>query len=987
MKKKHKRVGAMLCAVLAAASLGLTSCKGDAMKENSVHNGFTYSFEQVGDGYRLKFGFGGDEYSTRLGAAGVRFDRTANTATDCVYADYSEVHETEGGYVASAVITSPRGSQILLRDWFTAVSGALEVTREMEVVKVGRDNGFATEFTFLTEEEASLGGSSWFNPAQYYVNGTHTFMNSTTRSDFSAEKTVICGDFTSALYVSRLHGKVGTTLTDLTDTRQETVAEDNTLQSHLMIDEEFNMTGVGFGTEFGSDGAGRLSMSFYYPSHSKLWSDNTVWRLLPLEDGLRRTVRFSISMEEYDSYEALMRETYRSYFDRVGVTEFRYDPEEVYEAYLENVQNSFRASNDWGNIPQYFVNYDHHFPESGFLYRNLDLAIMMYKAGVRLNRPQYCETAATVMRYQLGNDMLDTGITSNSGIVRRRTRYEGFCALIDTYLFFREQGDPFADDPILSCDAILSYLERKAETYQDEDTILGLIFYIPLWKYQDELGFDYSQTAQRLLGKLVEDDVDFSGYFGTIDSNDPYISAAEDYMTILHAYLGAYEITGVERWLALAERTATMLDTFQVVQPIDLLPYGDVGTQGLKSTFIGNERFTARGYNFNNTGHAILDTGTVSAAVDYYKLFKLTGEDYYRAMAEYKLYNAAMYVDMGDKVGYMDDLVHSAGMGFTNEFVGPTANSMSAADSGMRGAAHDSALPWYTYSMMYIYDYFIGEGGTAVPEDMAMHSYDLAKRAYTQASSYKSGLFGPWNAVDAKSERGWAPAAEDPERTLTVDLNEFCSLEKVEGDSGAPVAVSASVDGVNFTALGTLNGSLDVSGGYRYVRFTVEEGQSLKNVAVYGTPVRYVNHSLGARVLSASGNSSSLAIDGVHGGGNYVTAWDGGASTGRAVMTLDLGSVKEIYQTALKFATVNTLQFNVYAANYMSNIYDPAIGHYSYLIEMSEDGKEWTEYARTDDTRLIFVDEGYTRARYVRLTLLGSGYERYLVSDFKVMGR
>lgn len=977
---KRGKIAVFLAMVL---SLGcLAACRTGA-EGGSVREGFSYSFVRQGDGYRLTFGADGEEYQTLAGAVGVRFDRTANTTNDPVYKDYDSVEKTEGGYRAEALVSSERGSQVKIVDWYYAVEDALEVAREIEVVKAGRDNGFATEFTFLTENASTVSESEWFNPAQYYLNGTHTLMNSTTRTNFSRERAVICGDYTSAVLISRLHGGVSTTLYDLTDTRQETTAEDNTSSPHLMIDEHFNMTGVGFGNDFCEDEKTRVSMSFYYPSHSQLWSSSdTVWRLLPVEEGICRTVRFAIRIEKHDDYASMMNDVFRDYYERIAVTERRYDQGEVYDVLIENIQNSYRAVNDWGAIPQYYVNYDHHFPESGFLYRNLDTALLMYKEGLRSGNREYMDTAAEVMRYQLQYDKLDTGITSNTGIVRRRNRYEGFAALLQTYFCFLEAGDPYKNS-VIGCDQIRDYLLNKAETYKDEDSILGLIFYIPLWKAQEKLGVDYSQTALALLDKLAAENIDFSGYFGSVDSTDPYISVAEDYMIILQAYIGAYEITGVERWLDLAVKAATMLETFQVIHPIQLQPYGETGAQGLKSTFIGNERFTARGYSFNNTGHCILDTGTVGATVDYYKLYEYTGDRHFLDVAEYKLYNASIYINMGDKVGYMDDLVHSAGMGFANEFVGNCANVSSAEDSGMRGAAHDSALPWYTHQMLYVYDYFLGRFGDVIPDEMSSGGYDLARRAYTSASSSAGGAFGSWNAVDGLDSTLWKPASGDAERILLVDLNEYCILSDISvKTAGGSAEIFVSQDGEDWQPY--------ASGGKVYARYVrVRPDQSAEgifSVQVDGVPVRYQTLSYDAEIVSASGSSVGSATDSARGGGNYVTAWNAGSTSYTAVMVLDLGQVREIFQTALKFASPQTLQFDTYAANYADNIYDPAVGRYAYTIEMSEDGENWMPYASVNDTRLVFVDSGYCRARFVRLTLLGGEGNTYLLSDFKVMG-
>ena len=189
------------------------------------------------------------------------------------------------------------------------------------------------------------------------------------------------------------------------------------------------------------------------------------------------------------------------------------------------------------------------------------------------------------------------------------------------------------------------------------------------------------------------------------------LSCVEDYMLFLRGFMNLYERNYEQKYLKECVHIANYLETFNVIAPINMNPIGSTGAElttsdnvndlYFHSGFVGNERFLGYGYAYNNTNHGILDCPTSSTVVEYFKLFQYTGDSHYKEFAEMKFINSLLYVNMGDKVGYMDDPLHSSGEGFINEFAGNTTVRDNYTDGGIRGAVHDACIGWNIYEFCF----------------------------------------------------------------------------------------------------------------------------------------------------------------------------------------------------------------------------------------------------------------------------------------------
>ncbi len=967
MKNKGKKLIKAFTALFAALILTfgcviMTSCNNNTNK-GDVGGPANYEItsQKTDGGYYVRIRKGNLSYSTSNGAIGVRFDRNEYRADDPIYAHYSSAEKEGDTLVAKGEISSPYGTVIQFADYYTVGENDVHFDRKFSVKKAGDDYGFMTEFKITDDNSGKIIDSEWVIPSLYYVTGEHTFDKIGTRTFFSGSEMVIPAEDTTALFASRYNGKTAFTMYDTTSGYRENVIADHIPnETCLIIDENINIPGIVL-----KDDEQGVSFSHIYPTYTNRARDLYVWRLLPVEQGLTREISCSLAITEEENYGDLLKNTWREAYDNFEYADKRYTAQDVYDVLIDQIDRSYAEKNLWGNIPQYMTNLDHFFPDSGFLYRNLEFATIMLKHGRKTNNEQMIANAWTVINYQIDNDSLDYGMRAytRENIVFKRVMFEGLSAAVQLYGY--EHGVDGADSAFLN--KLHEYIINKAELYKDEESAMALMFYSELYRYKDILFIDYSDTYNRLLEATAEATKDYDGFYGGIENSNTIVSVAEEYMILLRAYVDAYELTGRQKWLDKSIQLADYLETYQMIQLYQLNLIGAKGNEGWNTAFIGNERFLAHGYYFNNNQHSILDTAASSSVIEYYRLYKITGDKHYLEYAESKLFNTLLYVNMGDKIGHMDDPLHSAGLGFMNEFVGNKSSHANHADSGIRGAAHDSNLGWNIWMIMQPFDWFLSNCGDILPEEIdASLTHDLAKTRNVTGSA-KDTAHSAYKAVDGQTDNYWIPAGDN---TAVVDLYEFCEINAVSVvcEQGSDAYVSFSNDGVTFgTETKLTAGAEKLTAQFtelaRYVKVRMSNAVKVSKIEVMGEPAFYNTLSYNANVVSASVNKDSVfrCIDAY----NYKTGWSGGNSTETVNFVLDLREEKSIFQTAIKMGATTNL---------------------SYVIELSLDGEKWSKYAEVNDTRYVFVDSGFAKARYVKLTLKAYGEAEYKLLDFKVMG-
>lgn len=327
--------------------------------------------------------------------------------------------------------------------------------------------------------------------------------------------------------------------------------------------------------------------------------------------------------------------------------------------------------------------------------------------------------------------------------------------------------------------------------------------------------------------------------------------------------------------------------------------------------------------------------------------------------------NSMLYVNMGDKTWLMDDIRHSSGIGFQNEYFGIAASTDTV--SAGRGTMHMSNLGWNMFVVLNSLDYWADYDENFLSE--TKDSYDTAVLKYATASSSQSSIYRPYNAVDKRADTAWKPAADDAERTLTVDLGEFIQVKSVEVLAEGETKVFASDDGVDFTEISPA----EVDGIYRYVRVQVSEGGLVKDLKVIGNPVVAKNYALGAQVTVMGAPVETMSD------WNYDTVWRSSKQTD--TINVDLGKIYGITEVSMLF----NVNVNFSGQDYVSSVNNIP---YSYKIEYSATGDEWFTYIDRSSTPFVsavYKENVYVRARYFRITAT-AGTGNLTMNELKISG-
>ena len=927
-----------LCVGLTVAALSISAgaCNQELPVESSETpppaltpvGDLSVEFKDAKDGKELVLSGG---WSTSKGALGVRvaYD-TVDNVSEILYAHYESVVELDGGFLATARVTTPNKSVIVAADTLKTSGTKLDVSRSITVEEAGEgDLGFMTYFPLENSVEKKAEEYEWFCPSNYYGNDSYTFSGAGVKTGFTGEQSIVTADNMGAPVLAAFDGKTSFSLMDKTAGMRETSGEDLGVRvNRIVVDERLNMPGIGLCNTDGTDGT-HAGIFHAYPAYSynyiAIFPFHTQYRMLPVTEDLTREVAFEIERSgEYENLAAAATDAWRKSYAHYAVTDKRYAATDVKDTLLRNVNNSFGVS---GGMPQYMINADHFEPESGFLYRNADLAWLLLAEGRRTLNESYVNNALAVLNSQVAAGRLDENLIFGGNTQHyNRASSDALVSLIWAYKTELSYGIKHND--------WLNYLLRRADAHMDSRNWMDVNFFTELAKLTGAGLFieKAAELAESVIGEHKK--FIFKGAI-TNPAADPIVDR-ESGILAMRGYIDLYELTGQAKWLDMAETAALFVESMHQIQPINLEPFdctgveSDITSHPTNQGYLGNGRVMPYGLSYISGQTTSADLAGVLAAPDFYRLYKYTRDEHYYDFYDYVTYNATLYVNMGDKVGMMDDVVHSTGLGFINEYIGLAVGDDPAVYR--RGSMHDSNIAWVPFAILQNYErtYQIlkepdSKDSRIVAGDDIRRGYNLAKNKYV-----------------TETAEGYI-----------FDLNEYCNVETVKGLSGQSVRFSK--DGETFFAGEGAEGT--AAKRVRYVQILTET-ELPENLEIIGLPLTYEVLSYGAGVTeNGGGNNPAGAVD-AH---NYVTSYTPKAGCS---ITLDFGSAKEIYQAVVRFKTLHDFKF---------------------VVEVSSNGEQWTTFASFVGAKTLYAQNGYASGvRYVRLTFIEGAMAE--IQDFKVLG-
>lgn len=948
-----KRASLYLAAICMLLTGCLTGCVGkDPENQGKEENTMPYMLKQTDAGYVAEFSAGGKTWRTDAGAIGVRTIRANRVRPgEEEFFAYTSVVSDGDQTVASAEVETLGGTRLSVEDRYCVDGGDTVVSRDIRVLeKSAKEVGFLVTFAVRDTAEGRAEVRKWFAPGAMYGNDEVTMLGTSNRIAFDGEESIAPVDSLSMPFIFNYADNDVFCLEDQTEGHRQTVAEDYGADvSKAIVSADVNLPGIGF-RNVAENGKTCVEMFHSYPAQTQNFGNreekSTVWRMLPAEEGLQRTVRFRISQSKADTFRDAVGAAVHQAFDRYAVVDSRYDPAAVRKVLLQAVYDSFGVVN---GIPQFMTNTDHFLPESGFLFRNVDLGYLLLAEGRRTGNQAYIDRALLVINDQVRNDRIEA---------KRVDAYERYTTegLINL-LFAIEVEASYG----IKHDDWESYLHEKARPRLKSDDPIVFPLLTDMAAYTGESG--YLAKAEEMGEQLLKDHSQFR-YISVLYEKGNF-TARESGCVYLDAYLDLYQLTEDAKWLDAAELTADFILSTVMVQTIDMQP---IGITGLEQTgtgqypnrgYLGNAHLHPYGLSWVASTTNTADIYAVYSAPDLQRLSKFTGKTFYADMAAYLQYNTSIYFNMGDKLGMMDDMLHNAPMGFTNEYFGLSC-SLEDVITG-RGDVHDSNLGWCMYVQLYSYERMLGLTGGYLPTE-SDRAYDVAKFKTVTASSQRNGVYRAWNAVDKDANTVWLPAEDDRSPVLTVALGEPCDLTAAAIVSDArEVQLSLSVDGDVWETVdleyadGMFSWSQAAARTAAFARVKVVGDGGVSDIRLIGLPVTFDVLSDGATVTLSAGGDGAAVCD-----RNYDT---GTAVSAGGTLTLDLGQVCDVATVALALSDAC-----------------------EYTVSISVDGTTYNRFA-TGGTpaKLVWAHTGYAQARYVRVRFTKG--TNVTLNEFRILGR
>lgn len=510
--------------------------------------------------------------------------------------------------------------------------------------------------------------------------------------------------------------------------------------SDVIIDERIRLSGIGVRAQ------DQVKLFFQYPAtyYHISGSERTVEWYFPTNSLDIITAQYKISKYVADSYYSFMKKTWRCAYEKFAQINEGIDSFASRKVLIDYVSDSYGVVAD---VPQYMTNTDHFASESGFLYRNADIAYLMLRYGYEINDKNVIKQAKNVL-----NAQMDYGFLGERQVFPfERSRAEGCHALLKAYNFLCSKGEKH--------NYWYEYVKKEVKRFETIDEYYS----IPLLCEMDRV-----QVAIDKAEKIWKDFSQMRFFGGIVDFVDQIVLDRESGYLGFNAFIKIYECTQDKKWLDRATFCADYLETYQNLRKEGFYLYETTGNEHYNMSSIGNESLRLNGLSFISANCCAGDIINVLAVPLYYKLYKYSGDAHYYNYACLLERNSLEYVDLYNKAGSLTDILLSSGLGYTSEYF-----QLAISNDPVclyTGCAHDANIAWVPYvilnSQQEIYDltngYFLNPGETDelvmnVASDCKLECENRAVDDLTCFDFYKITSFSSGNtlriSLNSKADR------------------------------------------------------------------------------------------------------------------------------------------------------------------------------------------------------------------------------------------
>ncbi len=580
----------------------------------------------------------------------------------------------------ACAIETPAGSRIEIQDVYQPDKQSVCLQRSMQVTCVGEgDTGFYVDMSVLLPGAPTPMDCAWFAPGYWYGRGEPFF-----RLDDNNEAGDALDHFSAPVlvcYDERRHRAVS--LMEASPGRCKTIVQDHSQAiPGMLISDQFYLPAMGVRkTE-----AGKTSLYHAYPGYTHVEGEGTLYRLLPMRQGVSRTVRMEIGVSRYEDFHQALRTTWRRAWQQLYALQYFASPDEVRQALLKYVDQSYTCS---GDVHKYMKDAQYNEASSGFLFRNIDLAHLMLKAYAE----QPCATWKAHAIAVIDSQICECRLYGQGKDWDLRASVEALNSLMKCFECAKQlclDAQRWADFAI---DQAQELLPRK--DYYSIPLMLRLYRHTGDERYLKAANEKGTYNWETYFCKM-------HFMYGITDCR-PQTIDRESAILALEGYLDLFETTGQHLWLERAGFCADFLETMQVIADIDMEPYGATGKEcahrlGHYVVMAGHgNHLSCAGLSHIGAGGACGDIYSVYSAPDFYRLYQHTGDTHCLDFARMLQYHTLQFVNMNNKTGGMNDPRHGVHLGFVNEFfaIGTSTGYVTG-----RGWAHGDNIGWCPYVIL-----------------------------------------------------------------------------------------------------------------------------------------------------------------------------------------------------------------------------------------------------------------------------------------------
>ena len=613
---------------------------------------------------------------------------------------YDLILEKEDAVTGEAVFTTKNGSEIAVRDTYTACGETLKIARSATVLKGGSDDlGFQTKISFYPTASEELRDYDYFSPGQWYRNNEYA-------ADFALGRNMDLQYYWRKETYSGLpmfamqHKASGETIAMSRWAADATLPslDRTTTENYAYVDPKITVGSFGVSkarpealtyTYYGHMMATPLpeaqcdgvSIDYIYPAVNGQQPSrgigpvrtaqpltNITW-VHPMREGFSQQYTVAVTFGRYDGFGAMLRGTWREVYPRLKDRLFPVDNALLFEnmmRFLKDVTRRFGEA--WGTpfvaqLPDFDPN--SFSAEIGFVGQQAGIGYQLLRWGRLGGDGDAVEKGLGILDFWANYPTTETGIPrlwvhlsahqAEPQPMWVRQIGDGMEAILDAWVFEVKRGirhDNWLEICVRTADLLTNLQNEDGSfyrSYHDDgsccmdskaSTPCVVRFLVQLYLVtQNEAYLQAAIRAGEWAYAHQYQGFEYRG--GPCDTSD--ILDKESGIYAMFAFIALYDVTGDKKWLEAAcgaadyTETFTFVWDFPVYNPYPAHPFRRYHISGQSNVSVG----TAGG-----------DIYMAACSYTYYRLYLLTGDLHYRDFAEFLNCNCKQANDVDGSCGY-----------------------------------------------------------------------------------------------------------------------------------------------------------------------------------------------------------------------------------------------------------------------------------------------------------------------------------------------